>query len=48
MRIDYDRSCEMYERVQIKKTSNLQEEKIIKNDVQRTFQEEHYFSGDEG
>jgi len=37
MRIDYDRSFEVYQRVQLKLKNDMQEEKLIRADILRTF-----------
>lgn len=42
MKLDYERSKEMYLRVQQKKII-IQEEKVLKSDILRTFPDEPYF-----
>jgi hypothetical protein len=48
MVIDYNRSKDMYQRVQLKKGLAEQEQKLIRADVIRTYPDNPYFKSEEG
>ena len=47
LKVDYERAKETYQRVQLRKLE-AHDEKLIKNDIVRTYQEEPYFISSEG